>query len=105
MTGAITAFGAAVGIASLICRAAVSSADPLAIVPDRSVAAMPAIAEAISFGVLMRIPHPAIGLLQTILAEATRAEATAGEAATVAAAAIVVAEAIDDSRSRTCVPD
>jgi len=52
----------------------------------------------------MRIPHPAIRLLQTILAEATlaeatRAEATAGEAATVAAA-----EAIDDPRSRTCIP-
>ena len=47
----------------------------------------------------MRIPHPAIRLLQTILAEATLAEATAGEAATVAAA-----EAIDDPRSRTCIP-
>ena len=51
----------------------------------------------------MRIPHPAIRLLQTILAEATLAEATAGEAATGEAVAMVAAEAIDDPRSRTCI--
>jgi hypothetical protein len=67
MSGAIIAFGMAVGAATLICyrllmrcRDAVSLVDPPPMASDRLAAMMLVTAEAISPGAQAKIPHPII---------------------------------------------